>query len=188
MPPNWWKIAALALTALCLLGLFATEIADTDFWWHLKTGQYLVEQRALPVPDPFAFTTAASVPAYAGEERVRHFNLTHEWGMQLILSRAEAIGGAGGLVLLRSLLLTFFCGLTGWLACMLVLAYLSHSMLTIAYLAWAARMRRSGQMQFAVAGWREAAGLAGALLANMIPAQLTATTQPVDGMRMPLAA
>src|SRR5256885_12921928 len=36
MNSRWSKIAALALTLVCLAGLFSTEIADTDFWWHLK--------------------------------------------------------------------------------------------------------------------------------------------------------
>src|SRR5450432_2286281 len=116
MPPNWLKIATLALTALCLLGLFATETADTDFWWHLKTGQYLVEQRGLPVPDPFAYTTAGSAaPAYAGEERVRHFNLTHEWLAQVGIYGAYAIGGFPAVILLRALMLTGVCGLAGFL-------------------------------------------------------------------------
>jgi hypothetical protein len=33
---------AVALTAAALIGLFATEIADTDFWWHLKTARYII--------------------------------------------------------------------------------------------------------------------------------------------------
>ena len=39
-----------AVTVLFLAGLFSGEIFDPDFWWHLKTGQFLVEQRRLPVP------------------------------------------------------------------------------------------------------------------------------------------
>ena len=59
---RWLKAATLLLTAICLLGLFSTAIADTDFWWHLKTGQYIVERHSLPVPDPFAYTTARPRP------------------------------------------------------------------------------------------------------------------------------
>jgi len=116
MPPHPLKIAIVALTALCLLGLFATEIADTDFWWHLKTGQYLVERRSLPVPDPFAFTTAASAPAYAGEEQVRRFNLTHEWLAQVGIYTVYALGGFPAVVLVRALLLACVCGLAGFLS------------------------------------------------------------------------
>jgi hypothetical protein len=57
---RWLKTSTLLLTGVCLLGLFSTEVADTDFWWHLKTGQYIVERHELPVPDPFAVGTAVS--------------------------------------------------------------------------------------------------------------------------------
>src|SRR5260370_7580155 len=69
----------LCLGALLLLGLFSREVYDSDFWWHLRTGQYIVEKHALPFPDPFAWTTAGAHDAYPGEARTRHFNLTHDW-------------------------------------------------------------------------------------------------------------
>lgn len=115
MPPRL-AFASVLLAALCLLGLFATEIADTDFWWHLKTGQFLFEQRALPVPDPFAFTTALNPPAYPGEDQVRRFNLTHEWLAQAALYAVYTIGGLPAIILVRALLLGAFCGLAGLLA------------------------------------------------------------------------
>src|SRR2546422_9925599 len=93
----WLRKAALhfavVCAAICLLGLFSTEIADTDFWWHLKTGQYVVQQHSLPVPDPFAYTTSLIAAAHPGEEQVRHFNLTHEWVAQSLLYVTYAIGG-----------------------------------------------------------------------------------------------
>ena len=46
---------------------------------YLKTGQYILTHHRLPVPDPFAYTTAGAAPAYPGEAATRHFNLTHEW-------------------------------------------------------------------------------------------------------------
>src|SRR5690348_258398 len=88
-PPSpqspWLRGAALILTAVCLLGLFSTEIADTDFWWHLKTGQYIIQQHSLPFPDPFAYTTSLNAPQHPGEQQVQHFNLTHEWLSQALL-------------------------------------------------------------------------------------------------------
>lgn len=57
-----------------------------------------------------------------------------------------------------------------WLPLMLVLAYGAHSLLSIAYLAWGAQLPAS----VAIGGvaWREAAGLAGMLLASVIPAAI----------------
>lgn len=115
-PDRRLKIAALALSAICLLGLFSTEIADTDFWWHLKTGQYIVERRALPVPDPFAYTTALNAPTHAGEARGQHFNLTHEWFAQVLIYLAYRVGGFPLIILFRAALLAGMCALAGFLA------------------------------------------------------------------------
>jgi hypothetical protein len=106
----------LALTALLLLGLFSTEIADPDFWWHLKTGQYIVTQHRLPVPDPFAYTTASATPVSADEAATRHFNLTHEWLAQAVWYLVYSAGGFGAVVLWKALLLAILCALTGWVA------------------------------------------------------------------------
>jgi hypothetical protein len=114
-PLRWLKIATLILTGVFLLGLFSTEIADTDFWWHLKTGQYIAENHSLPVPDPFA-STSSIAPAYRGEERLRHFNLTHEWLSQVLMYTLYSAGGFPGIILARALLLTALCALAGFLA------------------------------------------------------------------------
>src|SRR5260370_14739641 len=74
----------ICLCALLLLGLFSREVYDSDFWWHLLTGQYIVETHTLPFPDPFAWTTATARDAYPREARTRQFNLTHEWLAQVI--------------------------------------------------------------------------------------------------------
>jgi hypothetical protein len=114
-PTRWLKTATLLFTGVCLLGLFSTEIADTDFWWHLRTGQYIVERHSLPVPDPFAYTTSVAA-AYPGEEQVRHFNLTHEWLSQVLIYAVYAVAGFPGIVLARAVLLASICGWAGFLA------------------------------------------------------------------------
>lgn len=114
--PPWLRTTVLVLSALCLLGLFSTEAHDTDFWWHLKTGQYILQHHALPFPDPFAYTTAVNPPAYPGEEQVRHFNLTHEWLSQIVLYGVYWVGGLPAIVLVRAALLAGLCALVGLLA------------------------------------------------------------------------
>ncbi|HJT86194.1 MAG TPA: hypothetical protein VJ732_00015, partial [Bryobacteraceae bacterium] len=86
-------------------------IADSDFWWHLKTGQFIWQTHKLPVPDPFAYTTAVFHPAYAGEDLTRHFNLTHEWLSQSLFYLGYRVAGFPGVVLLRAVVLALFCGL-----------------------------------------------------------------------------
>lgn len=65
-----------------------------------------------------------------------------------------------------------------WLGAMLVLAYCAHSMLNIAYLTWGARLTgggaRRGDVRLSAAAWREGAGLAGLIVASIIPATIMA--------------
>ena len=91
-------------------------MSDSDAWWHLATGRYIVDQHRLPVPDPFAYTTASAPPAYPGEERTRRFNLTHEWLAQAVWYLVYGAGGAPAVVLWKALLLALLCGLAGLIA------------------------------------------------------------------------
>ena len=111
----WPKVVTLVLAVICLLGLFSTRIGDTDFWWHLKTGEFITQNHSLPFPDPFAYTSSAA-PAYAGEQQVRRFNLTHEWLSQVLMFAVYEIGGFGGIIAARALLLAAICALAGLLA------------------------------------------------------------------------
>ena len=114
--PSWLRPAIIALAALFLIGLFSREIDDPDFWWQLKTGQYVLQHHALPSPDPFSYTANSGVPAYRGEQLVRQFNLTHEWLAQALWYAIYAAGGFPAVVLFKALLLASLCGITGFLA------------------------------------------------------------------------
>ena len=84
------------LAAIYLLLFSSQETGDSDMWWHLAVGRYIWQHHRLPVPDPFSYTTDMGTPGFAGELTTRHFNLTHEWGMELIyylvLSRTDFQG------------------------------------------------------------------------------------------------
>lgn len=111
--PVWLRPAILGLSVLLVLACSSTEAADPDTWWHLKTGQYIVQHHSLPVPDPFAFTTYLGKQAYGTEEITRYFNLTHEWLSQILFYLAWSSTGFTGLILLRSALIAGFCALMG---------------------------------------------------------------------------
>jgi hypothetical protein len=111
--PAWLIPAALALAFVFLVGLFSTELSDTDSWWHLATGKYIVQQHRLPYPDPFAYTTAMAQPSYTGEAATQRFNLTHEWLAQVAMYIADAVGGIPAVALWKALLLALACALTG---------------------------------------------------------------------------
>jgi hypothetical protein len=109
-----WPI--LIAATLLLLACFSPAFQDHDAWWQLKTGQYIVQNHKLPVPDPFAFTTYTGKPAYPGEDATRYFNLTHEWLAQALMYAAYAAGGFPLVVLLRAFLMAAAAGLTGLIA------------------------------------------------------------------------
>src|SRR6202158_994424 len=52
---------------LGLLGMTARPATDPDLWWHLRTGQLIVETGHVPHSDPFSFTRAG------------HAWISHEW-------------------------------------------------------------------------------------------------------------
>jgi hypothetical protein len=114
--PAWLRPVVIGLAALFLIGLLSTELDDPDVWWHLKTGQYILQHHALPSPDPFSYTAHTGAPAYPGEDLTRQFNLTHEWLAQVLFYALYSAGGFPALILLRALLLAAICGITGFLA------------------------------------------------------------------------
>ncbi|MGQ9501105.1 MAG: hypothetical protein ACUVSB_03475, partial [Anaerolineae bacterium] len=47
------------LSALVFIAIFTMAVrmpADSDTWWHLASGRYIIEQRAIPLTDPFSHT------------------------------------------------------------------------------------------------------------------------------------
>ncbi len=50
------KRASIALVALAVFVLRVLPISDPDYHWHLATGRYVVEHRAIPTVDPFSHT------------------------------------------------------------------------------------------------------------------------------------
>jgi hypothetical protein len=78
--------------------LAARNITDPDFWWHLRTGQYIVQTRSVPHVDPFSFT------------RLGHLWVAHEWLSELIIYGVYRVSGWGGLIVGFALLTaaTFF--------------------------------------------------------------------------------
>jgi hypothetical protein len=114
--PHWLSYVIVALAAILIFSRFWFGVGDPDFWWHLKTGQYIWQNHKLPLPDPFAYTTYMHGDSYPGESLVRYFNLTHEWLAQLAFYGAYSLDGAIGVAALRALLLTLTCGALGLVA------------------------------------------------------------------------
>jgi hypothetical protein len=85
-----WRLAVfLALLALTfLLGCF--PMGDFDVWWHLRTGQLILERGQVPRTDWFTYTNATRtwIDIY--------------WLFQVGLALLYRIGGASALVLLKA--------------------------------------------------------------------------------------
>src|SRR5712691_11791777 len=79
---------------LVIFAASARPITDSDFWWHLKTGQYLVETKNIPHTDIFS------------SERLGREWVTHEWLSEIFLYSIYRALGYGGLVVAFSLIIT----------------------------------------------------------------------------------
>src|SRR3954462_3018431 len=108
------QYAAIALTVLFLFALFTDEIGDADTWIHLRTGQWMVANHKLPIPDPFAWTTYLGQPVYPAEYATRDLNLKHEWLGQVIEYLVWTAGETTGMVLFRAANVAGFCLVVGW--------------------------------------------------------------------------
>jgi len=82
------SIALFLLMALAAVG----PVRNYDSFWHLATGRWIVEHRALPLHDPFAVAS----------DRTEWVN--GEWLYELGAFALHAIGGLAGLSVVRGLL------------------------------------------------------------------------------------
>lgn len=88
-----------------LLAMTARHAVDPDLWWHLRTGQWIVETGSIPHVDPFSFTRAG------------HAWISHEWLSEVVFYEIWKHSGFGGLIVFSAvittagfLLLYFRCG------------------------------------------------------------------------------
>lgn len=86
---DWPWLAAFLLLAF-LIG--CVEIEDPDIWWHLRTGQLIVERHEIPRHDWFTYTNPESAW------------IDLHWGFQLIVAGLWSLGGAAALTAIKALL------------------------------------------------------------------------------------
>jgi hypothetical protein len=82
---------------IVLVVVFVTAlqpITDPDFWWHLKTGEYIVQNHSVPHADVFSQTRL-------GSEWV-----THEWLSEVFMYGVYRVAGFAGLIVVFALLVT----------------------------------------------------------------------------------
>lgn len=91
----------MCLVVVIVAILLLRPIYDPDFYWHLKTGQWIWQNGTLPYLDPFGVT-----PLPETSPRIE-FMLTSDWLSQLILYAFYSIGGMSGIILFRWIIACF---------------------------------------------------------------------------------
>lgn len=85
---------AVAMLLLALSTMSLREAWDTDMWWHLATGRYIVEKHVIPREDVFSYTAAGQ----------RWF--AHEWLTDVLMYSLYRAGGTPALIVAASLVVT----------------------------------------------------------------------------------
>ncbi len=88
------QIAFAAILSLGLLAMTARNALDPDLWWHLRTGQWIVETGHVPHFDPFSFTRAG------------HAWVSHEWLSEVVFYELWKHGGAAALIVFSAIVTT----------------------------------------------------------------------------------
>jgi len=95
------------LTVLVFFLFFFTsflqrQVYDYDFWWHLATGKYIVENKSLPEEDPFSYTS------HEAPSTRKALILKGYWLSEIIFYGVYSLWDLTGIIVLRSLLMLLF--------------------------------------------------------------------------------
>jgi hypothetical protein len=107
---RWWSLVVPFLAIVFLFGCYS--MVNGDIWWHLKTGELILEQRRIPTENLFTYTNTKSLW------------IDLHWGFQCFVALVYRYYGGFGLIVAKSLiatitflllLLTARKSLPGWL-------------------------------------------------------------------------
>lgn len=93
----------MILLPLVIMGIYLSRpLYDPDFYWHLKTGEWIWQNRSLPHLDPFG------VPPLASLTPRTEFISTSYWLLQLVLYGFYSLAGMSGIVIFRWIIAAVF--------------------------------------------------------------------------------
>ena len=98
------RIAVLIFFAWIAI-MFTTPVGEGDFFWHVKTGEWIWQHKTLPTADPFSFTVKDVNPFHPESGRIP-FLLKQYWLGQLVFYGIWSAAGEAGMVIFRSLCYT----------------------------------------------------------------------------------
>ena len=81
---------ALGLVVACLAGFRAGPLSDYDGWWHLRTGEYILDRSVIPRRDPFSWTALGDRWHPNG------------WAADPVFEAVRRVGGLAGVSVLRA--------------------------------------------------------------------------------------
>ncbi len=90
-----WHYLIIVITLLISSLYLLKPISDPDFFWHIATGRWIVENKAIPKDDPFSYTTPNI------ETQRQRIILTSYWLGQVLYYILYSIMGWSGIHLLR---------------------------------------------------------------------------------------
>jgi hypothetical protein len=73
-----------------------TLFADADTGWHIRTGEWIIQHRAVPTHDLFSFT------------KPNQSWFAWEWGWDVLFAAVHSVAGLGGVGLVSTLVLSLF--------------------------------------------------------------------------------
>lgn len=108
------KLSAIIFLFLSFaLNYLSTPLWDSDFWWHIATGRYIITSGTLPEKDPFCFTSALEENKNPFPEW-ENFILKQYWLSQIIFYLIYNSSATAGIIILRSLLLLILLIIVFW--------------------------------------------------------------------------
>lgn len=97
-----WVLFLLVIPVMAILLDLSTGIrrdglpfVDVDYYWHLTTGNLILDQHRIPRTDPFSWS-------YGGQTWI-----AHEWLAEVMLALAHRAGGYAGTILLTTVFSVF---------------------------------------------------------------------------------
>lgn len=105
--------AFVILLSTFLYVYLSVSLFDSDFWWHIATGKYIVETGTIPDRDPFSFTANREENRNLLPER-ENFLLKQYWLGQTIFYLIFDLFGPKGIIALRALILFMALLLVLW--------------------------------------------------------------------------
>jgi len=95
-------LASFLFFIFFLITFFRIPVYNYDFWWHLATGKYIVENKSLPQNDPFAYTADDTV------SKREAIILKGNWLADVTFYKLYSLWSEKGIIILRSFLLLLF--------------------------------------------------------------------------------